>query len=177
MFSKIFILNNFNFSIISQISFNTFIGYLLEALTLAVSVLVMSVPEGLPMMITLVLSTNSKKMLKDNVLVRKMVGIETAGSINYLLSDKTGTITNGKMSVNGIVQYDGKLYENEVVLNKNPDFFDLIGRLIILNNDTIVSDGKLISGNSTDKIFTHQMNISNSILNQRYIKIILNNNV
>ena len=51
------------------------------------------------------------------------------------------------MSVNGIVQYDGKLYENEVVLNKNPDFFDLIGRLIILNNDTIVSDGKLISGN------------------------------
>ncbi|UKI28293.1 MAG: hypothetical protein L6V78_04850 [Clostridium sp.] len=61
-----------------------------------------------------------------------MVGIETAGSINYLLSDKTGTITNGKMSVNGIVQYDGKLYENEVVLNKKIlTFFDLIGRLII----------------------------------------------
>ena len=70
LFSKIFILNNFNFSIISQISFNTFIGYLLEAMTLAVSVLVMAVPEGLPMMITLVLSTNSKKMLLNNVLVR-----------------------------------------------------------------------------------------------------------
>ena len=47
LFSKIFILNNFNFAIISNISFNTFIGYLLEAMTLAVSVLVMSVPEGL----------------------------------------------------------------------------------------------------------------------------------
>ena len=87
------ILNNFNFAFISNISFITFIGYLFEALTLAVSVLVMSVPEGLPMMITLVLSTNSKKMLKDNVLVRKMVGIETAGSLNILFTDKTGTIT------------------------------------------------------------------------------------
>ena len=59
----------------------------------------MAVPEGLPMMITLVLSTNSKKMLKDNVLVRKMVGIETAGSLNILFTDKTGTITKGKMEV------------------------------------------------------------------------------
>lgn len=86
LFSKIFILNNFNFAIISNISFNTFIGYLLEALTLAVSVLVMSVPEGLPMMITLVLSTNSKKMLKDNVLVRKWLVLkQQVHLIFYLL--------------------------------------------------------------------------------------------
>ena len=90
LFSKIFITNNFNITLIkSTITFSIFLSYLLEAMTLAVSVLVMSVPEGLPMMITLVLSTNSKKMLKDNVLVRKMVGIETAGSLNILFTDKT----------------------------------------------------------------------------------------
>lgn len=153
LFSNIIIQNNFNISLIKDTITNVHLmsEYLISAITLAVTIIIVSVPEGLPMMVALVLSTNMKKMIKQNVLVRKMVGIETAGSINYLLSDKTGTITNGKMSVNGIVQYDGKLYENEVVLNKNPDFFDLIGRLIILNNDTIVSDGKLISGNSTDK--------------------------
>lgn len=110
LFSKIFILNNFDLSIIKSISLNTYIGYLLEAMTLAVSVLVMSVPEGLPMMITLVLSTNSKKMLKDNVLVRKMVGIETAGSLNILFTDKTGTITNGKMEVVSIMDGNGVKY-------------------------------------------------------------------
>lgn len=153
LFSNIIIQNNFNISLIKDTITNVHLmsEYLISAITLAVTIIIVSVPEGLPMMVALVLSTNMKKMIKQNVLVRKLVGIETAGSINYLLSDKTGTITNGKMSVNGIVQYDGKLYENEVVLNKNPDFFDLIGRLIILNNDTIVSDGKLISGNSTDK--------------------------
>ena len=109
LFSKIFILNNFNLSIIKAIPLNTIIGYILEAMTLAVSVLVMAVPEGLPMMITLVLSTNSKKMLKNKVLVRKMVGIETAGSLNILFTDKTGTITNGKMEVISIL--DGSLKE------------------------------------------------------------------
>ena len=153
LFSNVIIQNNFNISLIKDTITNIHLmsEYLISALTLAVTIIIVSVPEGLPMMVALVLSTNMKKMIKQNVLVRKMVGIETAGSINYLLSDKTGTITNGMMSVSGIVQYDGKLYENEVELNKNSDFFDLIGHLIILNNDTIVSDGKLISGNSTDK--------------------------
>ena len=51
------------------------------------------------MMITLVLSSNMKKLIKNNVLVRKMVGIETSGNIDYLLTDKTGTITEGKLKV------------------------------------------------------------------------------
>ena len=153
LFSNVVIQNNFNIALIKETITNMHLmsEYLISALTLAVTIIIVSVPEGLPMMVALVLSTNMKKMIKQNVLVRKMVGIETAGSINYLLSDKTGTITNGKMSVSGIVDYNGKVYENEVELNKNSEFFDLIGHLIILNNETIVSDGKLISGNSTDK--------------------------
>ena len=71
----------------------------LAAMTMAISILVVAVPEGLPMMITVVLSSNMKKMLKNGVLVRKMVGIETAGSLSMLFTDKTGTLTTGALTV------------------------------------------------------------------------------
>ena len=75
---------------------------IIKAITVAVSVVVVAVPEGLPMMITVVLSSNMKRMLKNGVLVRRLVGIETAGSLNILFTDKTGTLTTGKMTVCGI---------------------------------------------------------------------------
>lgn len=151
LFSKIFILNNFNLSIIKAIPLNTIIGYILEAMTLAVSVLVMAVPEGLPMMITLVLSTNSKKMLKNKVLVRKMVGIETAGSLNILFTDKTGTITNGKMEVISIL--DGSLNEHTNINELLPSYRQILIDSIIYNNDSEYDSttNKIIGGNITDK--------------------------
>lgn len=151
LFSKIFILNNFNINIISRITFNTFIGYLLEAMTLAVSVLVMSVPEGLPMMITLVLSTNSKKMLSNNVLVRKMVGIETAGSLNILFTDKTGTLTKGKMEVVKVVQ--GNLTEYYSKINLTDTYQKILEDALIYNNDSEYDkiSNSVIGGNITDK--------------------------
>ncbi len=78
------------------------IGEILRAVTVAVSVIVVAVPEGLPMMITVVLSSNMKRMLKSGVLVRRLVGIETAGNMNILFTDKTGTLTGGRMSVCGV---------------------------------------------------------------------------
>ena len=151
LFSKIFILNNFNLSIIKAIPLNTIIGYILEAMTLAVSVLVMAVPEGLPMMITLVLSTNSKKMLKNKVLVRKMVGIETAGSLNILFTDKTGTITNGKMEVISIL--NGSLNEYTNINELLPSYRQILIDSIIYNNDSEYDSttNKIIGGNITDK--------------------------
>ena len=151
LFSKIFILNNFNLSIIKAIPLNIIIGYILEAMTLAVSVLVMAVPEGLPMMITLVLSTNSKKMLKNKVLVRKMVGIETAGSLNILFTDKTGTITNGKMEVISIL--DGSLNEYTNINELLPSYRKILIDSINYNNDSEYDSttNKIIGGNITDK--------------------------
>lgn len=151
LFSKIFILNNFNLSIIKAIPLNTIIGYILEAMTLAVSILVMAVPEGLPMMITLVLSTNSKKMLKNKVLVRKMVGIETAGSLNILFTDKTGTITNGKMEVISIL--NGSLNEYTNINELLPSYRQILIDSIIYNNDSEYDSttNKIIGGNITDK--------------------------
>ncbi len=94
-------------------------SHLLRALTLAVSITVVAVPEGLPMMITVVLSSNMKKMARDNVLIRKLVGIETSGNINLLFTDKTGTLTEGKLKVKEIYTEDGKgLSPNDVKSTK-----------------------------------------------------------
>ncbi len=76
---------------------------LIQALTLAISIVVVAVPEGLPMMITVVLSSNMKRMMKSGVLVRRMVGIETAGSVDMLFTDKTGTLTTGNLTVTAVV--------------------------------------------------------------------------
>ncbi len=83
---------------------------LFHALTLALTVLVVAVPEGLPMMIAVVLSSNIQRMVKDEVLVRKPVGIEAAGSMNILFTDKTGTLTEGRLSVAEITAGDGTVF-------------------------------------------------------------------
>ncbi|MGN1410654.1 MAG: calcium-translocating P-type ATPase, PMCA-type [Eubacteriales bacterium] len=76
---------------------------LIKAFTMAISVVVVAVPEGLPMMITVVLSSNMKRMLKSGVLVRRLIGIETAGNIDMLFTDKTGTLTTGKLTVSSVI--------------------------------------------------------------------------
>ena len=78
-----------------------------RALSLAIVIIVCAVPEGLPLMISLVLMQNTSKMLDHNVLVRKAEGIETAGSLNILFSDKTGTITKGMLEVVDFFTGDG----------------------------------------------------------------------
>ncbi len=160
LFSSIVIANNFNLNLIIGCVSNVslMIDYVIYALTLAVTIIIVSVPEGLPMMVALVLSTNMKKMIKKNILVKKMVGIETAGSLNILLTDKTGTLTNGKLSVYGIINYQDKLFNNDVELYKYPKYYNILGNLIVLNNDAVISDNKIINGNSTDKALISFMN-------------------
>lgn len=79
------------------------LSHLLGAFTLALTVIVVAVPEGLPMMIAVVLSSNVRRMVRAGVLVKKPVGIEAAGSMNILFTDKTGTLTEGKMTVTGFL--------------------------------------------------------------------------
>lgn len=160
LFSVIIIDNNFDMSLIIK-SINNIpwlIDSIIYALTLAVTIIIVSVPEGLPMMVALVLSTNMKRMIKNNILVRKMVGIETSGSLNYLLTDKTGTLTNGHLSVYSFISSEGKIFSNDIELSKYNDLYNVLGKLIILNNECIVSDGNIINGNSTDKALLRFMN-------------------
>lgn len=68
----------------------------MTSVILGIIVVVVAVPEGLPMMIAITLSLNMRKLLRQNVLVRRLIGIETAGCLQILFADKTGTITYGK---------------------------------------------------------------------------------
>lgn len=125
--------------------------HIIYALTLSVTIIIVSVPEGLPMMITLVLSSNMRRMLKNNVLVRRLVGIETAGNINILFSDKTGTLTTGKLKVTGII--DGSLneYKNENQIIHKKRYYDLLRVSMIVNNMSYYDENKVVGGNVTDR--------------------------
>lgn len=170
LFSVIVINNNFDINLIKQTIFNFPImsSHILYALTLSVTIIVVAVPEGLPMMITLVLSSNMKRMLKNNVLVRKMMGIETAGSISMLFTDKTGTLTKGKLEVIRFVTPTLTEYINEIDISRNTKLYDLVIKSFSLNNESTYDEyGKVIGGNITDRSllnFIHKKNIKNKVV-------------
>ncbi len=83
-----------------------------HALVLAIIIIVVAVPEGLPMMIAVVLSLNMRKLLRAKVLVRKLLGIETAGSLTVLFTDKTGTLTEGKLKTEKFLTGGHEQFEN-----------------------------------------------------------------
>lgn len=170
LFSMIVINNNFDLNLMLETvtNYRLMLGYILYALTLSVTIIVVAVPEGLPMMITLVLSTNMKKMLKDNVLVRKLVGIETAGSINVLLTDKTGTLTKGKLEVIDFISGDLTHYKTIDSLKPNKKLYELVEKSILYNNASVYNDKHIaIGGNITDRAL---LNYINSNFDSKIIK-------
>ena len=129
---------------------------IIETILFAVTIIIMAVPEGLPMMLALVSSMNSGRLLAQNILVRHPDTIETAGYMNILFSDKTGTITEGKLSVVDFFLADGTLYAATGETDA-PDFDTMSDSLkaemingIGLNNDAMVADGSAV-GNATDR--------------------------
>ncbi len=155
LFSVIVIQNHFQMSEMISTLTNVPImfGHILYALTLSVTIIVVAVPEGLPMMITLVLSSNMKRMLKNNVLVRKLTGIETAGSLNILFTDKTGTLTKGKLEVIGFLSGSLKNFSTELELKQTPALHKIVATSIIYNSSSTydVENQKAIGGNTTDR--------------------------
>lgn len=124
---------------------------LVEAVSLAVVIIVCAVPEGLPLMISLVLMQNTSKMLDHNVLVRKAEGIETAGSLNILFSDKTGTITKGMLEVVDFFTADGKSIPI-AELSRHSKIKGLVDLAIGKNTQSMFdADHRVIGGNATDQ--------------------------
>lgn len=117
----------------------------------AVTIVIMAVPEGLPMMLAMVASMNSRRLLKSNILVRKPDSIETAGYVNILFSDKTGTITEGTLSVVELLQADGSLTSAETWTAGNAKFVDEVQTAVGLNNDALLADGEAVGSNATDR--------------------------
>lgn len=124
------------------------IKYIASAVSVAITIIVCAVPEGLPLVIALVLMQNTGKLLKHNVLVRKSEGIETAGSLNILFSDKTGTITKGHLEVTEF--FTGGA---EVIDRKSSASIDSNLKLCIAKNTGAMFDNnhQVIGGNMTDK--------------------------
>ncbi len=123
----------------------------IRAVSLAVVIIVCAVPEGLPLMISLVLMQNTSKMLDHNVLVRKAEGIETAGSLNILFSDKTGTITKGMLEVVDFFTADGKSIPIPE-LGSHTEIKKMMDLAIGKNTQSLFdASHKVIGGNATDQ--------------------------
>ncbi|MBQ9747559.1 MAG: calcium-translocating P-type ATPase, PMCA-type [Clostridia bacterium] len=124
---------------------------LVHALLIAISVIVVAVPEGLPMMITIVLSSNMRRMQRAGVMVRKLIGIETAGSINLLFTDKTGTLTRGNMTVEKVCTADF-VFSTLDEIGERERLSLLIARSCVCNGAAeLASDGTVVGGHSTER--------------------------
>ncbi len=121
----------------------------MNAVSVAITIIVCAVPEGLPLVIALVLMQNTGKLYRLNVLVRKSIGIETAGSLNILFSDKTGTITKGQLEV--VEFFDGSAETLDVMSSSGGKIKDKL-ELCIGKNTGAMFDNKhnVVGGNMTD---------------------------
>ena len=130
-------------------------GLLLDSFLLGLAVVVVAVPEGLPMMIAVVLSSGIRKMARGGVLVRKAAGIEAAGNMNILFTDKTGTLTSGKLGLSSLTTARGE-YKDAAALSKSERELAAVLSLAVFSCGGAVAGEKdgvraPLGGNATDR--------------------------
>ncbi len=134
---------------------------LLRIIILCIAIIVVAIPEGLPLAVTLSLAVSISKMMEDNNLVRQMSACEIMGGAEYICSDKTGTLTKNEMSVSYYFDCDKKRDFNTLVSKKetredpstyfNKDYFEIIKQSIALNSDSTFDEkDKIKKASKTD---------------------------
>jgi len=114
----------------------------------SISLAVAAIPEALPAVITISLALAAKRMIQHNSLIRKLPAVETLGSVTYICTDKTGTLTKNKMQVEQVF-VNGNLYErNDLSAINQQDDVSLLLHAFALNNDA--TDGEIIKGDPTE---------------------------
>lgn len=116
----------------------------------SISLAVAAIPEALPAVITISLALAAKRMIRFNSLIRKLPAVETLGSVTYICTDKTGTLTKNKMHVEDVF-VNGRQYSREAITAaKETEAMNLLLHAFALNNDAVEDADKTIKGDSTE---------------------------